>query len=129
MKNQESASFERREEELRLIGRITILRHGQTRYTNEFPDLTELGKETIAKSAEQIASGLDPDEEIAMYSSDRARAQGSASIIKERIGHSGEINVRRSIGQTHFKDPQKAQEIFDAARGGFNKYCWHARYR
>lgn len=108
------------EKEPRLIGRITVLRHGQTRYTDEFPDLTELGKETIAQSAEQIAAGLDPDEDIAMYSSDRARAQGSASIIKERIGHVADVNVRKSIGMMELKDREKAQQIFDAiiAEGG-----------
>ena len=105
--------IETREGEPRFIGRITVLRHGQTRYTNQFPDLTELGTETIERSAEQIAFGLDPEEEISMYSSDQARTQGTASIIKERIGYPGEVRIQRSIGMNRLKDPVAAQEIFD----------------
>src|SRR5438552_1204464 len=110
---------EKREEQR--IGRITLLRHGQTKYTDQYPDLTELGQETIAKTAEQIALGIKSKEGLRILSSPTVRAQGTAGIIKEKIGHMDEIKVQPSLGMNRIKDKEKAQAIFDEIEAEGNK--------
>jgi len=43
---------------------IVFLRHAQTEYTNEFPDITEEGRESVEKRAREIRDSLDKYEEI-----------------------------------------------------------------
>ena len=64
----------------RFLGRAIFLRHGQTDYTDVFPDLTEEGAETITKAAESIKSIID-GQQITIISSPMVRAMGSACIV------------------------------------------------
>ncbi|MBI5467325.1 MAG: histidine phosphatase family protein [Candidatus Kerfeldbacteria bacterium] len=96
------------------LGRITLLRHGQTKYTEQYPDLTTEGQETIRRSAEQIAASLNPDNEaVAMFRSEAVRAAGTADIIKSGIGHDDEVRVRPSLNPMIQHDPEQARQVFE----------------
>lgn len=103
-------SIETIENEPKLIGRITLLRHGQTEYTNVYPDLTEEGQETVRKAAEQIAKNLSEDEKVFLMASDKARAQGTAGIIKEVLEHDDEIRTIPGITSMAMRNPERAME-------------------
>lgn len=101
------------QEHLIELGRITLLRHGQTEYTDEYPDLTVEGKATIEKSAAQIAKGLRNQEEPIIVSSDKARARGTADIIKEKIGYPKDVKIQPSITAMELRDRERAKAIFE----------------
>ncbi len=109
----EREHFENNEQEPKFIGRITLLRHGQTQYTEVYPDLTKEGQDTIQKSAEQIAANLKRDEEVVIVASDRARAQGTAGIIKKILKHNTEIKSVTGITSAAQRDPAKASEMIN----------------
>lgn len=106
-------NIENQEKEPKFIGRITLLRHGQTDYTEIYPDLTDEGQETVRKSAEQIVSNLENDEEIVLMASDKARAQGTAGIIKDVLGHNGEIRTVNGITSMAMRDRKKGMETIN----------------
>lgn len=95
------------------LGRITLLRHGQTEYTDEYPDLTAEGTATIEKSAAQIAKGLRHDEEPTIVSSDKARARGTADIIKEKLGYPKDVKIQPSMSAMELRDQERAKAIFE----------------
>lgn len=113
-------SIEQQERGPKYIGRITLLRHGQTQYTNVYPDLTEEGQETVRKSAEQIAKNLKEDEDVVLVASDKARAQGTAGIVKEVLRHDKEIRTIPGITSMAMRDPERATEMINEflAKGG-----------
>lgn len=97
----------------KLIGRAVFLRHGETDYTNVFPDLTEKGKKTISNSAICIRkahneySGL-----LSFISSPATRALGSASIIAEAMGFTGMIEEEPLLGPASLFDREKALALY-----------------
>lgn len=119
--NLESQAEKKETREQERIGRISVLRHGQTQYTDIYPDLTDLGKATIEKTAEQIAAGLSPEEQAVLLTSPTVRAQGTTGIIKEKIGHEGEIKIQSSLSMNRIKDQAKAQLVWDELKLEGNK--------
>jgi broad specificity phosphatase PhoE len=70
-----------------LESQIISIRHGQTKYTNIFPDLTEEGMENIRKTAEQLKPIIQRfGRNIRILSSPAPRALGSASIVAQENG-------------------------------------------
>lgn len=65
---------------------LILIRHGRTKYTNEFPDLTAEGIEDIKKSASEHADLVKTYPYLLIDSSPAARAQGSAHHFLETIG-------------------------------------------
>ena len=53
----------------RFLGRVIFLRHGQTKYTGVFPDLTYEGTVTIKKSGDLIKPFLDGSSNVVIISS------------------------------------------------------------
>ncbi len=105
--------IETQEHEPKFIGRITLLRHGQTEYTDVYPDLTEEGQETVRRSAEQIAKNLREEEEVLLMSSDKARAQGTAGIVKDVLGYKGNIRTVKGITGLEMRNREKGMEIIN----------------
>jgi|GEM_PF-1691177 broad specificity phosphatase PhoE len=65
--------------------KIVLLRHGQTDYTDQFPDITSEGKRSLEQAAELIsefAKGL----RVKFYSSPKVRTLGSAACLMEVFG-------------------------------------------
>jgi len=84
--------------------KINIFRHGEARYeqdevpVEEADDLTEKGIEEVRKNAELIAESIQPDEEVAIWSSLAGRTIHTAKIIeqvlKEKDVHLREEGIR-----------------------------------
>lgn len=99
--------------EQKYIGRITLLRHGQTEYKDIYPDLTEEGKDTIRRAAEQIAVNLKNDEDVMIVSSPKARARGTADIVRAILHHDSEVRMIPGITSMATRDPEKAMDMIN----------------
>ncbi len=97
----------------RFIGRAIFLRHGQTDYTEIFPDLTEEGKQTIVSSANIMKHTVNIHRNMIIVSSPSSRALGSSFIIAEVLGYKDEIRKEPSISPTVFRDKERAKAIVD----------------
>jgi broad specificity phosphatase PhoE len=101
------------------IGGAIFLRHGQSEYTEVFPDLTEQGKQTIKDSARQIKGVVDQYDHYEIWSSPSARALGSASILTKSLGCNNGISVEPAIAALAIRDAKRARTFFD--KFGFGK--------
>jgi len=108
------------------IGQAVFLRHGESEYTGVFPDLTDEGGKTIQKSSvaiEKIRSDF-PENLTTLISSPAARAQGSASIIAQRmaIKRVGRVPL---LGPTQVKDKERGRPVFQEylVAGGIRSLC------
>lgn len=96
----------------RFLGLVIFLRHGQTEYTDVFPDLTEEGIKTIAKSAELLKPFLEHYQNVVIIASPMARAHGSAAVIAKVLGYKDKIRLEPNIQGAVVKDRQKAKALF-----------------
>lgn len=98
----------------RFLGLVIFLRHGQTDYTDVFPDLTKEGIETIAKSAKLINPFVANYQNVVIIASPLARAQGSAAVIAKVLGYKDKIRLEPNIQAAIVKDKdrQKAKALF-----------------
>ena len=95
------------------LGRAIFLRHGQTEYTDVFPDLTEQGMETIKRSARSIKPIAEEHQRISIVASPLARAQGSAAIIANELEYKGEIREEPAITAAILKKILQAKALFN----------------
>lgn len=65
---------------------LIFIRHGKSLYTNNFPDLTEVGIEQVSKSAESLKPFIDQYKTVHAFSSPAVRAKGSAHVFLNTIG-------------------------------------------
>ena len=98
-----------------LLCRAIFLRHGQSNYTEVFPDITEEGKRVIKESAKAIKEKWRQwgCPSLRLLSSPKARALGSATIIKEVLEYSDEIQACSAISCLECRCIEKAKEIFE----------------
>jgi len=108
------------------LGQAIFLRHGESDYTDVFPDLTDEGRKTIQRSAveiEKIRSDF-TDNGTSIVSSPAARAQGSAAIIAKRFGikRVGRIPL---LKPTQIRDEEKGKAIYlkYVSDGGMRSLC------
>ncbi len=104
----------------RFLGRVILLRHGESEYTDVYPDVTHNGIKTIVKSACSIKSLLDDNSSVVIITSPMVRAKGSADIIAKIIGYRGIIKEASSIQGAIARDKKRGKELFDEyiAKGG-----------
>ncbi len=89
---------ESREIPYKILGKITLIRHGHTEYTGTYPDLTELGKEQAAQSSTKLKKGIDLEkEDLFLFSSPAVRTKGTADIIKTILGYTKEVRVSKGL--------------------------------
>ena len=96
----------------RFLGLVIFLRHGQTNYTDVFPDLTDEGVKTIARSAELLRPFLDYYQNVIIIASPMARAHGSAAVIAKVLGYKDKIRLEPNIQGAVVKDRQEAKALF-----------------
>ena len=96
----------------RFLGQAVFLCHGQTKYTNVFPDLTEEGIKTIKKTAVLIPF-INGNQNIAIFSSPKIRALGSASIIAKELDIRQKIIETPKLSAIEIRDKKRAKELFD----------------
>lgn len=104
----------------RFLGRVIFLRHGQTEYTDMFPDLTGQGIRTIKKSAGLIRSIIQAHQSVAIVASPMVRAQGSAAVLANELGYKGKIREDPVVAAAIIKDKKRGKALFDehVANGG-----------
>ena len=103
----------------RFLGRVIFLRHGQSKYTDIYPDITEKGVETITKSANLIKLLLNNSSAV-IITSPAARAQGSAAVIARIIKYQDKIRKEPAIEGAIFNNKILGQALFNehVERGG-----------
>ncbi len=99
--------------EKRCIGGAIFLRHGQSEYTEVFPDLTEQGQQTIRDSSKRIKDVVDQYDYCEIVSSSSARALGSAVIIADALDCNGGITIEPAIAAAVIRDVERAKAFFD----------------
>lgn len=111
---------------------VLFLRHGKTRYTGQFPDLTPEGEKEIQLAADEIVKIVGGCTGIRMVSSTAPRALGSASIIAHAIGYPmANIKHEEAIRCMDFYDAEGAQKLwsmFGTARNVDRAYEEDARF-
>jgi len=117
----------------RFIGRAIFLRHGQTDYTDIFPDLTDEGKKTIANSAATLKN-IVGYQNLILVSSPSVRARGSMSIIARKLEYRDEIKIDNRISAVAQHNKEIAMAIFNEhkSQGGIlsadSAYSSDSRY-
>jgi hypothetical protein len=84
------------------------------KYTNEFPDLTDAGKETIKRAAVEIRKihNLRPDP-LRIMSSPAPRALGTAAIISQIMGYDQRVIRTSLLSPADVRDARRGAEIFN----------------
>lgn len=108
----------------RFLCRAIFLRHGQSDYTGDLPDLTSDGVETIRKSAIAIEPLTIGFKEVAIVSSPTPRAFGSADIIARKLGYKKSICQEPALQAAVVKDMAIASALFKehAKNGDVRKF-------
>lgn len=109
---------------------LLFLRHGKTKYTGQFPDLTYEGKQEISSTAEHIAKIIEGRTFVRIVSSPLPRALGTADIIAKHLGLQA-IEEEPTIRCMDFYDNEKANAIwasFPNARGVDCAYASDPRF-
>lgn len=96
----------------RFLGLVIFLRHGQTDYTDVFPDLTEEGIRTIEASARSIIHFIEGQRNVTIIASPKARALGSADVVARATGYEGKIKKEPNIQAAMEKDRMRAKALF-----------------
>lgn len=64
---------------------FVFIRHGESRYTNEFPDITETGVQQLQQTAFNLENIVSSYRRLLVFSSPAIRAQGSANVFLESL--------------------------------------------
>lgn len=100
------------------MGQIYCFRHGQTGYTDVFPDLTEEGIRTIKKTT-TLLPFINGGRNITIFTSPKIRAVGSADIVVKELGVKQGFEKMRILSAIEIKDQEKARKLFaEASQGG-----------
>ena len=108
----------------RIIGRAVFIRHGETDYTDKFPDLTDAGKETIKRASVRIRKiHSQRSEPLRIMSSPAPRALGSAAIISQIMGYDQRVITASLLSPAGVRDVQRGADIFNehVGSGGFRQ--------
>src|SRR3989344_1414895 len=100
-----------------ILGKISIMRHGATEYTEQYPDLTDLGAEQITIQAKKLKEKIDQEkEDVFIASSPAARARGSADIVRTELG-GRETRVMRSMRGVQIRNREEAMRMIQEIIG------------
>lgn len=68
------------------LGTLVLMRHGDTRYTDVYPDLTPEGVEEVARAARRIREIVSIYPSVTVRFSPWARTRGTADIVARELG-------------------------------------------
>ncbi len=94
-----------------LLGREIFIRHGNSKYTDEFPDITLQGEMMMARAAQQIQLWIGDCRSVKIHSSPKPRARGSAHIIKEIIGSEESVVIRPELVSFEIRNEECGMKI------------------
>lgn len=87
---------------------LVVIRHGDTKYTEQFPDLTGRGIKQITDAAESLQDFIDRYDVCLPVTSPRARARGSAHFFLKALDLADLTpTVSRRLRSVDFKDFEK----------------------
>jgi broad specificity phosphatase PhoE len=86
------------------LAQLIIVRHGQTGYTNVFPDLTPEGIEQVKQTAFSLKNHLQNFDQIYSVSSPAVRALGTNHYLLESLGLNIQTRRLRSLRPFDIKD-------------------------
>ncbi|KKW36960.1 MAG: hypothetical protein UY81_C0008G0012 [Candidatus Giovannonibacteria bacterium GW2011_GWA2_53_7] len=103
------------------VSHILCLRHGKTRYTGVFPDLTEEGGAHIQQVAHAFVKPWMIEHKIdrstlEIVSSPAPRAQGTADVVTRVVGHIPVV-VCKNLGAMEWRDGARARAALEAFNG------------
>jgi len=102
----------------KFLGQVGFLRHGESGYTNVYPDLTPEGIKTIKKSALLIPF-FNGNRNIEIFSSPKTRAIGSVDIITKMLSIKQRYQIAPALSAVEIKDEEKAKKLFaEVSQGG-----------
>lgn len=115
-------SIESFEKQPKILGKISIMRHGATNYTNEFPDLTERGIEQVRERGRELKEKIKPEKEDILYAASPAvRAQGTMSFILEELDEKeADVKVLDSTRPVKIRNFERAKEMVGEVMQGTN---------
>lgn len=96
-----------------VLGKITVFRHGQAKYEDSYPDLTDLGIERVQQLGGELKSKIDRErEDVLLASSPRHRAVASRDFVGERIGiPDEERRIIKRLRSLEMPDRERAMKI------------------
>lgn len=108
------------EKEPKILGKISIMRHGATRYTNQFPDLTERGINQARERGRELKEKINPENEDVLYTtSPSVRAEGTMSFVLEELGEEdADVRTLEAIRSVKIRDAEKAKVMIDEIMEG-----------
>jgi broad specificity phosphatase PhoE len=71
---------------IRSPAEVISIRHGESKYTEQFPDLTDEGIRQIRQTARRLEQRIKSYDTVRWYSSPAVRARGSASVFAQELG-------------------------------------------
>lgn len=111
-----------------LFGKAVFLRHGESNYTGQLPDLTEQGKQTIQAAAELLWKlRMEHKGPAQIVSSPAPRAMGTSWIIAERLClETSFVRPNHFLRPVDQHDRRKAEAIYreiHMEKGGHRGLC------
>lgn len=101
-------------ETTQVFGPVFFLRHGQTNYTNIFPDVTEEGEHSLKTTAREIKNVINGRHAYAaVVASPATRALGSASIIAKGLQYRGRVRTEPDIKEAGVRDKVRGMALFN----------------
>lgn len=108
------------EKEPRILGKVSIMRHAATKYTDQFPDVTEKGVEQSRERGKELKSKIDRStDDVLFASSSSVRTRGTMSFILEELGEEdADVRTLESIRSVEIRDMGKARVMIDEIMEG-----------
>lgn len=107
------SSQEQEKQPFEILGKVSIMRHGQTEYTEQYPDITELGAQQIGEQGAKLKEKIDTEkEDVMIATSPSARARGSGDVLKEKLGVE-ETQVMKALRSAQIRDRAEALKMIN----------------
>ena len=101
----------------KILGKVTFMRHGDTEYTEQYPDLTELGIQQVTAGAKDLNTKIDREkEDVFIASSPKVRAQGTADIVKREL-EIGDVRIVKAMRSVEARNWEEALKMVNEIIG------------
>jgi broad specificity phosphatase PhoE len=111
MERKIKSSAEKEKQPFEVLGKVSIMRHGQTEYTEQYPDITEFGIQQIEESGVKLKEKIDIDkEDVMVTTSPSVRARGSGDVLKGKLGIE-EARVMKALRGVQIRDHAEALKM------------------
>lgn len=107
------SSAEQEKPPFEILGKVSIMRHGQTEYTEQYPDITEFGAQQIGEQGVKLKKKIDTKkEDVMIATSPSVRARGSGDVLKGKLGIE-ETRVMKALRGVQIRDHAEALKMIN----------------